>query len=417
MKLIIAGVGPGNPDLITLEAINAAKDSDLILVPCSQHDKQGLAEKIILAHIPEANILRIFFPMISDVDKRDEIIHEQLIKREAELQRAQKIFFPVIGDSLLYSTGAYLVNVLTNIFPKIDTSFIPGISAHSLAASYAKKFLAMSDEIISIIPGTADPDKITNALKNSKAIAIYKPKALKNLRELVENTGPYDKIFRVDFAGIPDKEKVYEGEKALKNVDEYLSLILLWRNFYSSESLDKSQYQKRILEMARQDYLTGLATRWYLQEYIENKKNEENITCIYFDLDNFKKVNDTYGHQAGDRALAATAEMIQREFTDGFAARMGGDEFMVVLPGLRTASEVESKVNLFMKNLLDYYRGVKTMNVLSISAGISQKLKGVEKSIDRLIHESDIALYEAKKSGKARCKIYNPSMEAATFKA
>ena len=174
---------------------------------------------------------------------------------------------------------------------------------------------------------------------------------------------------------------------------------------------EELEHQKRIVEMARQDYLTGLATRWYLQEHIESHKDEENMTCIYFDLDNFKFVNDNYGHQAGDRALAATAEMMQRDFTDGFAARMGGDEFMVVLMGERHVKDVENKVNLFMKNLLEYYKGTQTMKNLSVSAGISQKLKGEEKTIDRLIHEADVALYEAKKNGRACCKIYRSSME------
>ena len=171
-------------------------------------------------------------------------------------------------------------------------------------------------------------------------------------------------------------------------------------------STTERQYQKRLLEMAHQDYLTGLATRWYLQEYVQNNENNENITCIYFDLDNFKSVNDTYGHQAGDRALAATAEMMQNEFYDGLAARMGGDEFMVVLPGERTIDEVEKQVNAFMKHLLNYYASTPTMKNLSVSAGIAQRVNDSKKSIDTLIHESDTALYDAKKAGKNCCKIY-----------
>lgn len=173
------------------------------------------------------------------------------------------------------------------------------------------------------------------------------------------------------------------------------------------------EHQKRIVEMARQDYLTGLATRWYLEEYIRSNQDEKNVTCIYFDLDHFKQVNDTYGHQAGDRALAATAEMMQRDFADGFCARMGGDEFMIVLLGQREASDVEARVNSFMAALMEYYSGTKTMKALSVSAGIAQKTHGDDKSIDRLIHESDMALYEAKNSGRACCRIYSPSMETA----
>lgn len=178
----------------------------------------------------------------------------------------------------------------------------------------------------------------------------------------------------------------------------------------TENSQEHIEHQKRILEMARQDYLTGLATRWYLQDFIERNADEKYITCIYFDLDRFKQVNDTYGHQTGDRALAATAEMMQNEFADGFCARLGGDEFMIVLMGERDIEGVEWRVNGFMKKLLSYYRTIPEMSALSVSAGISQAVPDSPKTIDRLIHESDRALYRAKNEGRARCKVYMPEM-------
>ncbi len=172
-------------------------------------------------------------------------------------------------------------------------------------------------------------------------------------------------------------------------------------------SEEHKEHQRRILEMARQDQLTGIATRWYLREYMERKRAEgEGMTCIYFDLDNFKLVNDMYGHMAGDRALAATAEMMQNMFPDGFAARMGGDEFMLVLPGNRDVEAVRQRVNAFMMGLQKYYASTRTMEALSVSAGISQVSGSSGKTIDQLIHEADTALYEAKNAGKAQCRIY-----------
>ncbi|MCR4818295.1 MAG: sensor domain-containing diguanylate cyclase [Fretibacterium sp.] len=170
-------------------------------------------------------------------------------------------------------------------------------------------------------------------------------------------------------------------------------------------------YEQQILEMARQDCLTGLATRWYLQEYIEQNKDEKHITCIYFDLDHFKEVNDTYGHHVGDEALAATAELMQQEFSDGFISRLGGDEFMVVLLGKRAIGNTEARVNAFLARLMDYYWQTSTMRHLSISAGIAQTDPASAKSIDQLIHESDRALYRAKNAGRACCRVYDPSME------
>ena len=170
--------------------------------------------------------------------------------------------------------------------------------------------------------------------------------------------------------------------------------------------IQQAHTENALIEIAHHDYLTGLATRWYLHEYFQNNEDEENLTCIYFDLDNFKEVNDTYGHQTGDRVLASTAEIMQRDFSDGFAARMGGDEFMVVLTGERTAHEVKARVIALMNKLAAYYANIPTMKNLSVSAGIAQKLRGENKSIDTLINESDTALYDAKKAGKNCCIIY-----------
>ncbi len=84
----------------------------------------------------------------------------------------------------------------------------------------------MNTDIPSIIPGTADREKIINVMKYSDTVAIYKPTALKDLHEL---TKKFTNIIRVDFAGIPGKERVITGDEALNDIHEYLSIILLWR--------------------------------------------------------------------------------------------------------------------------------------------------------------------------------------------
>lgn len=229
MKLIIAGTGPGDNELITIEAINFAAKSDIVIAPRSRENMQGNAERIISHHLPQKKLTPIFFPMVYDSGKRDGIIFTQLQNIKPELENAKLIFFPVIGDSVLYSTGAYLLEAWQKIFPESEISFIPGISAHSLASSCAKRFMAMSDEIFSIIPGTAEREKIIEVLKNSDSAAIYKPIALKNIRDVIEQSGGCKKILRVDFAGIPDREKIFEGEDALNNIEEYLSIILIWK--------------------------------------------------------------------------------------------------------------------------------------------------------------------------------------------
>ena len=231
MRLTVAGVGPGDPDLVTRAAIKAAEQADLILEPVSRDGKASVAGEALKANLNnQKNFTPFLFPMIKDNIKRDAIILEQLNNLKDLWLNANNILLPVIGDSALYATGAYLYDVWRNNFNiNIELELIPGISAHSLAASCAKKFLAMGDDILCVIPGTANIKRIEQALKYAEAAAVYKPSALKSsLKEMVMQTGIWREIVRVDRAGLPD-QKIYYGEDALKSPDEYLSLLLLHR--------------------------------------------------------------------------------------------------------------------------------------------------------------------------------------------
>ena len=225
MKIFIAGIGPGSTELITLSALNAASVSDIIIVPRSKNSTQGLAEKVIAHHLPDKKYLSITFPMIFDAEERDSLILSQLEAMRSEWQGADIIFFPVIGDAMLYSTGKYLLDAFRLLVPDIEAEFIPGISAHSLAASCAKRFLVMNDEILTIIPGTAKAEHIRRALEACNCAAIYKPTALINPQELLRGF----RAVRIDYAGIPELERVTDGEEALSDIHGYLSIILLWR--------------------------------------------------------------------------------------------------------------------------------------------------------------------------------------------
>lgn len=227
MRLIIAGTGPGEGRLLTLSAFQRAKEADIILVPRAHGDLPGQAEKVITKFFPEQKIVHMTFPMTSSAGKRDRAILSQLEALRPEWEPAQTIFFPVIGDSMLYSTGDYLLEAWRKLVPDIEVSFIPGVSAHSLAAACAKRFLSMRDEVFSVIPGTADSVKIRRALSACDCAAIYKPTAVKNILELAEG---FRHVVRVDYAGIPGLEKIVRGEKALSGITEYMSVILLWKD-------------------------------------------------------------------------------------------------------------------------------------------------------------------------------------------
>jgi len=227
--LTVAGVGPGDPELVTIGALKAVARADIVLAPCSGSGKDSVAEKIIRAHLPKIKTVPFIFPMTSNDRKRNNLIREQLAGMSAKLKSAASVVLPVIGDSALYATGSYLFDIWKEIDSSAELRLIPGISAHSLAASRAASFLAMADQTLTVISGTAGREAVKKALLGTDVAAVYKPSALKNaLSPVTQEAGPWKRIIRVDRAGLPG-ERITEGGEALAGVSEYLSILLLWR--------------------------------------------------------------------------------------------------------------------------------------------------------------------------------------------
>ncbi len=229
LKLIVAGVGPGDPDMVTAGALRALGEADLVLIPHSRDGRPSVAEAAVGAHLREGAAVPVVFPMIHDARARDAALRGRLEELRPRWEGAETVVLPVIGDSALYATGAYLYDVWRGLVPDLELRLVPGVSAHSLAASCARRFLALGEDVLCVVPGTARLERIEAALKAADAAALYKPSALsEELRPLVLRAGPWRETVRVDRAGLPD-ERVLHGEAALERAEEYLSVLLLWR--------------------------------------------------------------------------------------------------------------------------------------------------------------------------------------------
>ena len=229
MIFTTVGVGPGDPELVTLKAIHALKDSDLVLIPISAAGRESVAEGIVAEHIQGIPRLALIFPMTRNAAERDAKLRAQLEASRAEWEGAKRIAMPVIGDAALYATSAYLYDVLAQLAPSLELEIVPGISAHAAISTHVGRFLALGDDILTIIPGTGDTERTARALSAADTVALFKPIALRDaLRETVERAGPWRTILRIDRAGLPD-EKIVWGEQALETPDEYLSTLMLWR--------------------------------------------------------------------------------------------------------------------------------------------------------------------------------------------
>ena len=189
------------------------------------------------------------------------------------------------------------------------------------------------------------------------------------------------------------------------------------------------QDAENLVYLSRIDALTQLNNRGAFDRHIEEaiqdaRADKKPLSLIMFDIDHFKRFNDTYGHRIGDQALITVASIVKKFIQDAkvwhdkkiFAARYGGEEFVLVLPGIAlqqaisVAEEIRKRIqeyNFVIRNA----RGdvVKKGIKITVSLGVAELLSKWQSNIaENLIDAADQALYAAKKGGRNRVCYYTP---------
>lgn len=168
----------------------------------------------------------------------------------------------------------------------------------------------------------------------------------------------------------------------------------------------------RLYELAMVDGLTGLFVRRYFdarldEEIQRSKRFGSEFSAVMMDIDDFKHLNDTHGHQAGDRVLRAIGEIIRHQMRAvDTAARYGGEEFAMILP--RTSMvDAYNQAERIRQQIADYRFTVEGQ-VLAVTAsfGIASHPESKADSAEMLIRQADRAMYRAKRTGKNRVELY-----------
>ncbi|MGB9720573.1 MAG: diguanylate cyclase [bacterium] len=168
---------------------------------------------------------------------------------------------------------------------------------------------------------------------------------------------------------------------------------------------------ERVKELSIRDGLTGLFNHRHFQEVLEEElKKQRELILLLFDIDYFKKINDTYGHQAGDEVLKFIGRLISQT---GIAGRYGGEEFAIILPGsnLKKGAEIAVRLKDHINKSEVIFNQLKIK--FTISAGIAHYPKDAKNRID-LIEQADRALYSAKESGRNKIVIAKSLNQKAT---
>ena len=178
------------------------------------------------------------------------------------------------------------------------------------------------------------------------------------------------------------------------------------------------QSQKKMEQLAYYDVLTGLANRSYFRDQLRkaiamSHRGYYNFALLYFDLDEFKRINDTLGHDAGDELLKEVSKrLISRLREEDTIARLGGDEFAVILSGIKDRGQASS----IASNLQQAFAAPVKLghHEVSISASIGITVAPEDASEEELLlKHADLAMYEAKARGKNTFHFFSPDLNEA----
>jgi diguanylate cyclase (GGDEF)-like protein/PAS domain S-box-containing protein len=178
---------------------------------------------------------------------------------------------------------------------------------------------------------------------------------------------------------------------------------------------ERKTLEEQLRQLAFHDSLTLLANRSLFRDRVQHslalaQRGQHQVAVMFLDLDNFKNVNDSLGHDAGDRLLQAVAQrLVKSTRSSDTVARLGGDEFAILVEGFATAAEVEHLAATLISRLDQPF----TLNSteVHVSASIGVAFSTVEAGADSLLSKADIAMYHAKAAGKNRFTAFQPPMQ------
>jgi diguanylate cyclase (GGDEF)-like protein len=184
------------------------------------------------------------------------------------------------------------------------------------------------------------------------------------------------------------------------------------------DTTQRRQTEEKIRHLAHYDALTDLPNRRLLTDRLQRaiahaKRNSLNLALMFIDLDKFKQVNDTVGHEGGDILLAAAAKRLQLCMRDSDTlSRLGGDEFIVLLPSITATDDALLVANKVLHCLQEPFDIAGQSCMVGASIGIAAyPVHGINEKM--LISRADAAMYMAKHGGGNGVQLYHPSMEGS----
>lgn len=226
--LYAVGVGPGDPDLITLKAVKILNRAEVVFAASSTKNDYSLALSIVSSHMrPDTPVTRLGFPMTRDGAVLAAAWEDNARAVLKVLRQGRDAAFITLGDPMTYSTFLYLWRTLRALDPDAPVEVVPGVSSIQAAAAASGFGLAESGQNLAILSGVDDPERLRLALSSCDGAVILKAyRSFPRLRAMLEDMGLSDKAVLVSRCGL-EGQAIYRGLSGCPEIPPYFSLLLV----------------------------------------------------------------------------------------------------------------------------------------------------------------------------------------------
>jgi len=201
-ELVGIGVGPGDPELLTVKAVKTIQNADVIMCPASKEDRPSIALSVVNSLIDKTKnqeIIKLIFPMTKDKDVLEAHWKENSKIMAKKVLSGKNVVYLTVGDPYLYSTWIYMHREISQKHPNMKISVIPGIVSMFTFASKVGISIAEGAEKVSIIPSCYDLSSVKEIAKNSEVLVFLKDgRYFDQVIELLKESGfPDNSIFAI----------------------------------------------------------------------------------------------------------------------------------------------------------------------------------------------------------------------------